>query len=182
MRIALKVAAMGLLMVGVPGCRESNESGEATQRRVLATLDSLNRAEKAERPFESATVAVGDSTVLVQFDLECTDRAETLATLLLLGPDAGSAFVSTVASPVTTRVITQVDSFAPVDERWRVGGIGDVVAYSPAPVTLGRRMEGAKRLRISFWPYGGDSTMIDIDVSSAAVRLNGVARDCRWPE
>jgi hypothetical protein len=182
MRIALQVAAIGLLILGALGCSESTESGEAAQRGVLAALDSLNRAEKAERPFESAIVAVGNSTVEASFNLECTDRAETLATLLLLGADAGKAFVSTAASPVTTRVITQVDSSAPVDERWLVGGVGDVVAYSPAPVTLGRRMQGAKRVRISFWPYGGDSTMIDLDVSSAAVRLYGVARDCRWPE
>lgn len=180
-RICQTVALFAL--VAVVGCESSADAREAETARLsaIATADSLRRDLEVDEPFKVVSSTEVDREPPVAFDLRCTDDGQTTVTLMRLSPKPGEAFVTTIAQPNTTRVVWQVDTLPARDSRWIVGGLGDVVAFAPMPVSAAMELRGAKRLRLSYWPYGGDSTELTVDVSRAASRLERVARECRWP-
>jgi hypothetical protein len=182
MRRFCQAAALCALVVAVAcDSRADVHQAEAARRSALATADSALRDVVAGEPFKLVSTTEVGRARAVMIDLRCSDEGQTLLTLTRLSRTPGEAFVTTVAPSATTRVVWQVDTLPVRDLQWTVGGVGQVVAFAPTPVSAAMELRAAKKLRLAYWPYGGDSTELVLDVSAAAARVDSVARACRWP-
>jgi hypothetical protein len=169
-------------LIMVAGCDKAPARGgpAATDTGMAAISAAVNgAADTAQLP--AKTVEVQGKALSVRFDLRCLGGQDTQMALVVSGAPAMKVFEPSSRGAMSTSVSTQIDDRAPLSEPWTLSGAMEEMALSPSAVDLGMQLRGAKRLVVSFQPFGAKRTTLEWELSGLASQLARTARECRWP-
>lgn len=178
MRVRFGLAAL-IMCVGCDKApaRGEQAAAETGKASTPAAVDAA--ADTAQLP--PHTVSVQGMTLSVRLDLRCLGGQDTQMALIVSGAPAMKVFEPSSRGAMSTWVSTQIDDRAPLREPWTLSGTMEEIALSPSAVDLGMQLRGARRLVVSFQPFGSTRTTVEWELAGLSSQLARTARECRWP-